>query len=460
MYTFTYPREKFDELNLDKQLIRKLMLKHQAYAEKFIKNKNYYLGNHSVLESDAKIKTVYNHAKDISDVAVGYFMGNPIKYTNTGDADIEPLLIAFDKAGVDDTDNDNAINASICGVAYEYVYPLEDDTTLTVKSLEPEHTFIVRDDTIEENELFSVYYYAKKDDAEDKRVWCAIVHTEHYKYELNIDDVETTQMFTEEPVEHNMGGIPIVEILNNKDGIGDFEQQITIIDAYNTLMSDRIEDKEQFVDAILLLYGGSLADDEDYQEGDTEDTQSERAYRALRRKKLLELPEDARAEYLTRSFDESGIEVLRKALKEDIYNLSHVPNLTDENFVGNSSGVAMEYKLLGLEMLTKTKQRYYRKALRKRIRLFCNYLGLQAINVDANSIVPEFTRGLPKNITEIAQTIANIKDIVSQRTLLGMLPFVEDPDKEIEVVKEEQAERMQQQKEMFMTDLNTEPGDE
>ena len=201
-------------------------------------------------------------------------------------------------------------------------------------------------------------------------------------------------------------------------------------------------------------------DEEDYDENTNDDTAQEKAYRQLKKKKLLELPPDAKAEYLTRTFDENGIEVLRKALKNDIYNLSHVPNLSDENFAGNSSGVAMEYKLLGLEMLTKTKQRYYRKALKKRIRLFCNYLGLQKIMIDANSIVPVFTRGLPRNLVEMAQTIANLKDMVSQRTLIGMLPFVEDPDNELAAVREEQSQKMQQQKELFMTNMNEQPEEE
>lgn len=33
---------------------------------------------------------------------------------------------------------------------------------------------------------------------------------------------------------------------------GDFEQVVSIIDAYNIVMSDRVNDKEQFVDAILF----------------------------------------------------------------------------------------------------------------------------------------------------------------------------------------------------------------
>ena len=460
MYTFTYPRDKFNENKLDKQIIRKLIIKHQSYVSKIVRNRKYYEAEHTILESDHTTKIVHNHAKDISDIAAWYFMGNPIKYDNTGDADIEPLLVAFDNAGADDADADNAINASICGVAYEYIYPIKDTTTLTIKTLDSEHTFIVKDDSIEENELFAVYYYPKKDDVNDKLGWYANIYTAHYKYEMVIENTESTQGVKERPEEHNMGEIPVIEIRNNKQGIGDFEQQIGIIDAYNSLMSDRVEDKDQFVDAILMLYGGQLADEEDYDENTNDDTAQEKAYRQLKKKKLLELPPDAKAEYLTRTFDENGIEVLRKALKNDIYNLSQVPNLSDENFAGNSSGVAMEYKLLGLEMLTKTKQRYYRKALKKRIRLFCNYLGLQKIMIDANSIVPVFTRGLPRNLVEMAQTIANLKDMVSQRTLIGMLPFVEDPDKELAAVQEEQSKKVQQQKELFMTNMNEQPEEE
>lgn len=459
-YTFTYPRDKFDEAELDKQIIRKLILKHQQYVGRIVRNTKYYKAQHKIVESDRTIKIVHNHARDISDIAVGFFMGSPIRYSNTGNADINPLLIAFDNAGADDADMDNACNASVCGIAYEYIYPKKDTTTLTIKTLDAEHTFMVKDCSIEENELFAVYYYPKKDDVNDKLVWCANIYTEHYKYEMEIEDTDAVQNVIEEPEEHHMGAIPVNEIFNNKYGIGDFEQQISIIDAYNALMSDRVEDKEQFVDAILMLYGGQLADEADYDDNTNDDTAQEKAYRQLKKKKLLELPPDAKAEYLTRTFDENGIEVLRKALKEDIYNLSHVPNLADENFAGNSSGVAMEYKLLGLEMLAKTKERYYRRALRKRIRLFCNYLGLQQIMIDANSIVPVFTRGLPKNLVEIAQTINNLKDTVSQKTLISMLPFVEDPDNELAAVQEEQSKKMLQQKELFITNMNEQPYEE
>ena len=63
----------------------------------------------------------------------------------------------------------------------------------------------------------------------------------------------------------------------------------------------------------------------------------------------------------------------RKPLNRISIN-SHIPCMTDENFSGNVSGVAMEFKLLGMENITKIKTRYYRKGLRKRMRISVNSL--------------------------------------------------------------------------------------
>ncbi len=455
MERFTYPAEKFDEKNLDKSIILTLVKKHEAMVGRLLKNKRYYDGHHAIearkREKEApNSKVVCNHAKDISDTATGYFMGNPITYSNTGEQDIDPLMTAFDEANVDDVDADNALDMSIFGAGYEYVYAKEGEAKPISKNISPLSTFIVVDDTIEENELCGVYYYKKKDSVQDTYIYVATVSTANYTYTMNIDDsnADVAQAVTEEPVPHFFGEPQIIEYLNNKEGIGDFEQQIPLIDAYNTLMSDRINDKEQFIDAVLVLYGAILGDD---------DEEVTEAQKKLRENKLLELPEDAKAEYLSRQMDENGAEVLRKAIKEDIYNFSHVPNFMDENFAGNVSGVAMEYKLLGLEMITKVKERQYKKGLRKRIRLYCNFLKMKAVLMEAGSIVATFSRALPKNLQELAQIVANLKDNVSAKTLLKLLPFVEDPDYEIEEVEKEKDADVKRQQELFSQGANNPP---
>lgn len=436
----TYPRAGYDETKLKKDLIYKLILKHSNESKRLKNLKDYYLGEHDILKHERRkgqpnFKTVANHAKDIADTATGYFMGNPIKYMNTEGSDLEQLLEAFDGAEIDQVDSDNALNMAIYGRSYEYIYAKEDTTELDSTTLEPENTFLVYDDSIEMRPLFAVYYYHVKDDVNNTTSYHAEVLTKtlHYSLVLQSGSSGTTENDTSE--QHHMGTIPIVEYQNNKFRIGDYEQQISLIDAYNSLMGNRVNDKEQAIESILLLYGAQLADTEE---------EAKEAMQILREEGLLELPLDAKAEFLSNTLDENSVEVLRKALKEDIYTFSHVPNLTDEKFAGNTSGVAMEFKLLGLEMITKTKEANYKRGLRQRIKIFANFLGMKQISIDAKSIVPQFSRGLPKNLLEISQIISNLDGKVSLRQLISLLPFVEDPDAELEALKEQKEENMEQ----------------
>lgn len=439
MQLLTYPRVEFDEKNIKKELVVKLIREHEKQLPRFKKLKKYYLGEHDILskqraKNKPNYKPVCNHAKDIADTSTGYFMGNTISYSNSEDTDIDELLIAFDNAEVDESDHDNALDMAIYGVAYEYVYARENENILDIKSLEVENTFIVYDDSIEQQPLFGVYYFKRKENKADTETYQAVIMTKQFVYSIVLEGKEKG-VISDKPIPHNMGDIPIIEYKNNKYSIGDFEQQIGLIDSYNSLTANRINDKEQFIDSILVLYGARLGDDEE---------ESIKAMESLAELKLLELHPEARAEYLSKTLNENEVETLRNAVKQDIYTFSHIPNLTDENFAGNSSGVAMEFKLLGLEMITKIKQRYYVKGLKKRIKLFANYLGLTQIAIDANSIIPNFSRSLPKNLLEISQIVSNLDGKVSQETLLSQIPFVEDPMSEIEKVNEEKQENIAQ----------------
>lgn len=458
MYIFTIPREKFDERAPDKRIIRQLISKHISKVGDLKKNMAYYQGKHKILE-DAKRENrlVCNHAKDISDTASSYFIGNPVTYKS--DADIKDLTDSLETAGADETDGDNGLDLSIYGLAYEYVYVKENENNLLTKNLSPENTFMVKDDSIDENELFAVYYYVRKDDSgTGPEHYIATVLTPNYKYELDIQNNEVPQLTTELPVPHYLGEIPIIEYLNNKLAIGDFELQIPLIDAYNALMSDRITDKEQFIDAILAIYG-TLLSDEDEPGTDEEDQNIKKVKDRLRKYKVLEMPDTAKAEYLTRTFDESGVEILKKAIEQDIHKFSHIPCMSDESFGGNVSGVAMEFKLLGMENITKIKTRYYRKGLRKRLRIFCNYLALHGKSVDPTGITMIFTRALPKNLLEISQIVANLWGKVSRKTLLSQVPFVDDVDEELKALDEETEENLKRQQEIFGMQENTPPQD-
>lgn len=447
--------DNFDEYNINKQTILKLIQDNAIQAQRIESLEDYYNGNHAIKERTRtkgapNNKIAVNFAKYITDISTGYFISNPITYKSTTGDIIDKLLIAFDRAFVDDTDADNAFECSQNGEAYEYIYAKEGETELRTKNLCAKNTFMIYDTSIEENEVAAVYYRTVHDDATDGIKYVATVLTEHFIYELNIWDSTDSQLTTEQAREHYFGAVPVIRYQNNHNCIGDYEQVIDLINAYNTVMSDRVNDIQDFVDAVLIIYGTLLSDDGD---------EAGEAKKALHDGKLLEFPEKQTmgAEWLTRQLDENGVEILQKSIAKDIMRMAYVPDFSDESFAGNASGVAIAYKCLLLEWMTKTKERYYRQGLRKRINLFCTYLGLKQILINADSIYPHFVRALPTNNLETAQIVAMLDGHVSQKTLLQQLPFVEDPDAEIDELEKERDAAMKRQQAIFGMRPNTPP---
>ena len=110
--------------------------------------------------------------------------------------------------------------------------------------------------------------------------------------------------------------------------------------------------------------------------------------------------------------------MLKNALNADIHKMCMVPDMTDANFAGNSSGVAMRYKLLGLEQLTRIKERWFREGLRQRIRLYARYLMLLGKSeLDCSGVQILFVRSLPSNELEVAQTVRELSGLVDDDKL-------------------------------------------
>ena len=242
---------------VDGRILGKLINKRAEDTARLIKLKDYYLGKHDVLYRRPKgkglpnNKTVCNHAKYIVDMTQGYLLGAPIAYSAADGIDIEPLKNAYFESEIQNTDSRIVRDMSIYGHSYELVYANEDSKPKSAV-LEPRQAFIVYDDTVEQRKLFGVHYYTITDidGLEVGKVANVYTENEVIKYRSTgggsvYEEIERTA--------HSFGRVPMIEYINNEDKQGDFEQLIGLIDAYNTLMSDRVNDKEQFVDAILFL---------------------------------------------------------------------------------------------------------------------------------------------------------------------------------------------------------------
>ena len=403
------------------------------------KLERYYNGEHDITNrgkepGQANNRLVTNHAKYIADFTSGYLIGEPVSYT--ADADITAITDALKNAKAAVEDTDLALDCAKFGRAYEIIYMYGDPPKPRFARISPLNAFVVYDDTVNQTPVFGIYYMPIYDATGQLTGYNGCISTATYIQELRLSGSLGVNS-TYEPIPHYFGMVTINEIYNDFERVGDFEDVISLMDAYNVLQSDRVNDKEQFVNALLVIKGQVL--------GDTDEESAER-YDAIKAHGVMTLDRDGEAAYLTRQLDESNVEVLKTSIVHDIHKISCVPDMSDQNFAGNVSGVAMRYKLLGLEQKTKVKERFFEEGLRYRLECIANILATMGAGaIDTDGITIQFTRSLPANYLEEAQIINSLQGIVSNETLLSRLNFISDPAEELKKVEKDKEAALKRQ---------------
>ena len=182
---------------------------------------------------------------------------------------------------------------------------------------------------------------------------------------------------------------------------------------------------EDFTDAYLVLKGMGGMNGEDAAE--------------LRRNKMMTLDEGGSAEWLIKNLNDTYIENIKTRLQNDIHKFSAIPDMSDDAFAGNTSGVAIKYKLIGLEQVRSRKERCFKKGLQRRIELIADMLRTKSkADIDFRDIEITFTANIPANNQEQADIVKALYGLVSQKRLLSLLPFVTDPAEELEELRREQ----------------------
>lgn len=418
---FTLPRGT----QLTGDIIKRLIEKHKKYIDDYTRLESYFDNDPKINRKKPNDIVVYhNFARYITTLNVGHLLGNPVQYQASKGVDISPILDVYKSQTISDLDSEIGEDCSMFGRGYELVY-LDDDGNISSAKLDVYNTIVVYDNTFQRNKLFAIAYTPILDssgtpiaDNYDLTFW-----DEKYITTAKLHGADFTIM--EKPLQHNMGSVPVIEYVNNRRFTGDYESVITGIDAYNILQSDRVIDREKLIDAILVFYGVNL---------EPEDKAK------LKSERTVGLPQDAKAEYVIKNINEADAEVLRKTIAADIHKFSMTPDLSDENFAGNSSGVALLYKLLAFEQNVKKKERYFEKGLMERFKLYSHVLHLKSelsSEISTKDVDAIFNRNLPKNDYEASQMINNLRGIVDSALLVSQLSFVRDGEETVKLAKEE-----------------------
>jgi len=423
------------------QLVQKLLSANSTERERRLSR--YYKGEHAIIdrkfddESKPNNKIVTNECKRITNVSVGYFIGKPVSYSANKENKeyLEHLQAIFDLNNEQKVNADLAKSASIYGYGAEVIYTSQSITgELEIRfaylDLEEQDILLVYDRSVEKNLIMAIRHYTYKDVVKDTTIKEAYVYTSEAIYHFRENDGEMA-MVDADP--HYFREVPI-NVYYNRDNISDFEDIVTLNDAYNILQSDDINESEYTNDAFLLIKG-MIADDEDVQK--------------MKEKRVIHIEdaEGAGVEWLVKNLNDTWKENLKTRIKNDIHSISATPDFSDSSFAGNQTGEAMKYKIKGLEDNRASKEREFKPALQRRIRLITNILNYLGNSFDWREIVPTFTANLPKADLTIADvnTLVGV-GILSKDTARTIIPAIEDPADE--------AEKIQQETEDYI-DLNT-----
>ena len=407
---------------LDAALLGKMINRFRIQVEpKLTKNKKYYDGIQSILQktyndpSKPCSRTIINYCKNIADSYCGY-LATPGYISYSSEQDIEEIMNILRYNDYQAEDSDFLLDALVYGVAAELMY-IDETGHTRFRLINPTQCFGVCDDSLTGDLLYFVRIY-KASDWDDSNKHFVDVYSDVSVKHYTMSGTNGQLLFiSEEP--HYFAQVP-ANIFALPDEKSIFDCVITLQDAANELVSNEIDDYSAFCDAYLALTGVD-AEPEDIAQ--------------MKESRVLLLPEGAKAEWITKNANDAQVENILKRVQDSIYRIAACPDFSSETFVGGvSSGVAIRYRLTGMETRAGKIEGAMKKALQRRIEIIAGIASLKLGEEVFRDINIDFKRNIPNDDASLINLVNSLKGTVSDATLLGLLPFVDDVNAEMEAV--------------------------
>lgn len=455
-------------------VVQKFVERHSTIdAPRIAKLQRYYLGDNDIhywhnnkrLMNRADNRIASGFAKFITNMRVGYMLGKPIQFklNNDGDTDvsddIDNKLKEFNKKN-DEQYHEKVMktNLSVTGRAYELLYSgeaVEDDEgnvatpEVKIRAIDPATAFVVYDTSIDQHSLFGVRYYVVNYDNEQQYYVDVYASDMTYHFKSSTTSESPSGDYTLLGQEAtSFGAVPLTEFINNENKTGDWEAKLDEIDAYDLAMSEMANSEEDFANAKLMING-----DFDFSNNMVELKNPDGTPLKDSEGNVVKVPKistkdpfiwlkpsfhdnangttvvPSSAQYLTKQLNEQGWQTYINQLITDIHKDTNTPNTTDDAFSGQSSGVALMYKLFGEDQERSMQESLYTRGLMRRLRLLGNFwCHNQEMNDPEamNNYTPDYTPNLPRNNSDIVNIAVQLNNtgLLSDQTLREFLASV------------------------------------
>lgn len=411
------------DAELSVELLNKMINKFNLDVEpKLKKYKNYYDGIQAILNktySDASKpcnRTIINYCKNIADSYCGY-LASPGYISYRSEQDIEDIMDILKYNDYQAEDSDFLLNALVYGKAAELMY-VDLEGKVRFRQINPTQCFAIFDDSLTGDLLYFVRIY-EASDWDDTNIYNVDVYSDYDVKHYTMSGENGNLVFvSEEP--HYFSQCP-ANVFALPDEKSIFDCILSLQDAANEVLSSEIDDYTAFCDAYLALTG---------MDADSEDIVS------MKENRVLILPEGASATWLTKNASDAQVENILKRIHDSIYRIAACPDFSSETFVGGvSSGIAIRYRLTGMETRAAKICAEMKKALQRRIEIITGIASLKLGEEVFTDIDIEFKRNIPEDLSSTINLINTLKGTVSDATLLSQLPFISDVNGELEAVQ-------------------------
>lgn len=416
---------------LDIELLHKMINSFNVNVEpKLTKYKKYYDGQQAIMNksyTDASKpcnRTVTNALKNIVDSYCGY-LATPGFISYKSGEDIEEVMDILRYNDYEAEDADFLLDALVYGVAAELMY-IDNAGKTRFRLINPTTCFGIYDDSLTGDLMYFVRMY-KVSEWDNSDTYAVDVYSESDIKHYSMSGKNGSLKFVGAEV-HYFSQCP-ANIFYLPDEKSIFDCVMSLQDAYNELLSAEIDDFSAFCDAYLTLEG---------LDADAEDIA------AMKENRVLLLPLGAKAAWLTKNASDTQVENILKRIHESIYRVAQCPDFSAESFVGGvSSGIAIRYRLTGMETRAGKIEAVMKKALQRRVEIICGIASLKLGEEVFRDIEIDFKRNIPEDATALINMVNALKGSVSDATLLAQLPFITDVNAELEALQAQKAANME-----------------
>lgn len=372
---------------------------------------------HNSYRTNRKYKA--NYIKKFIHEEESYLLSNDITYVSKS-ADKDIIQFIEDKTAhlSSNVDKESCKMLDGTGCVYELYYTEVEDENIRfkVKQMTRREAYLLKD----ENDKKIVFIRKYKKNFDNNTYYD--IYRPDYIFHTNSSFIEI-----EPPTSNIWGEIPVADChFKNYEYDTLYNELNEIQDDYNINMSDAVNEISDYRMAYLIMKGCEITEED---------------ANMMKRKGIIVAPnENSDISFLTKNINDSFVKDTVASVKKDLYEISnHID--TNEKLQSNTSGEALKNRLIGLQQRVRALEGHLSDLIKTRLKfLFKLYKILEGVEYDYNDIELKFTLNIPRDDLSVAQTLTQlgIKENISLKTALSNLSFINNPDREIELIKQEQ----------------------